>query len=38
MGWDPEQMNPPQTQAESAQKLLAQYHVASLTNCSTCHR
>jgi hypothetical protein len=38
MGWDPEKEDPPVSQRELGEKLMAENHVKSLTNCSTCHR
>jgi len=38
MGFDPEKASPPATQAALAEQLIPEYHVQSLTNCSTCHR
>jgi hypothetical protein len=38
MGWDPEKQDPPVSQRELGEKLMAENHVKSLTNCSTCHR
>ena len=38
MGWDPEKALAPRSQEELAAALIKEYHVKSLTNCSTCHR
>ncbi len=38
MGFDPERMKTPMSQAEMASKLLEAYHVQGSTNCSACHR
>jgi hypothetical protein len=38
MGWDPEKEDPPVSQRELGEKLMAENHVKSLTNCTTCHR
>ncbi|MFN0242633.1 MAG: cytochrome c3 family protein [Planctomycetota bacterium] len=38
MGFDPKLLAVPKTQAELGEELAKQYHVQSLTNCSTCHR
>jgi hypothetical protein len=44
MGWDPERpeksgsSQPAMPQAELGHKLVQEYKIQSLTNCSTCHR